>query len=60
MIFELTEESFAQYTAKGFAFIMFFAPWCKHCKILMPTFQELAKQMYETEGLMFGTVDFFS
>lgn len=38
---------------------MFFAPWCKHCKILMPVFQELAKQMHQTDGLVFATVDFF-
>lgn len=36
---------------------MFFAPWCQHCKILMPIFQELAKQMQQTNGLTFATVE---
>lgn len=43
-------------TSKDFAFVVFYAPWCKHCKILMPIFQELAKQMINTNGLLFATV----
>jgi thiol-disulfide isomerase/thioredoxin len=49
-------ENFSQLTSKGFAFIVFFAPWCKHCKVLMPVFQELAKSMINTNELIFATV----
>ncbi|CAF3748739.1 unnamed protein product [Rotaria magnacalcarata] len=56
-IIELTTENFAQMTAKDFAFIVFFAPWCSHCKMFKPVFQELAKQMINIDGLMFATVD---
>ena len=53
---DLTAENFTTMTSKGFAFIVFFAPWCKHCKILKPVFQDLAKQMSDTQGLLFATV----
>jgi thiol-disulfide isomerase/thioredoxin len=43
-------------TSKDFAFVVFFAPWCKHCKHLKPVFQELAKSMINTHGLIFATV----
>ncbi|CAF0838472.1 unnamed protein product [Adineta ricciae] len=56
-IVELTAENFNAITSKGFAFIVFFAPWCKHCKVLKPVFQELAKQMINTQGLLLATVD---
>ncbi|CAF1476375.1 unnamed protein product [Rotaria sp. Silwood1] len=56
-IIELTADNFAQMISTDFSFVMFFAPWCGHCKVLMPIFQELAKQMINTDGLIFGTVD---
>ena len=43
-------------TSRDFAFVVFFAPWCKHCKVLLPVFQDLAKQMANTDGLTFATV----
>jgi thiol-disulfide isomerase/thioredoxin len=58
-VIELTTENFASITAKGFAFIVFFAPWCKHCKVLKPVFQELAKQMIDTDRLIFATVFYY-
>ncbi len=53
---ELTADNFAQVTSKDFAFIVFYAPWCKHCQILKPVFQELAKQMINTDRLIFAIV----
>ncbi|CAF0851010.1 unnamed protein product [Adineta steineri] len=54
---ELTSDNFVQRISKNFAFVVFYAPWCKHCKVLKPIFQELAQQMINTEGLLFATVD---
>ncbi|CAF0938633.1 unnamed protein product [Rotaria sordida] len=54
---ELTIETFAHIISRDFTFVVFFAPWCGHCKVLMPTFQDLARQMINTDGLVFGTVD---
>jgi len=56
-IVELTAHNFADTTSNNFAFVVFFAPWCKYCKLLLPIFQELAKQMAATEQLVFATVD---
>ena len=49
-------DNFAQFVSKGFAFVVFYAPWCSHCKVLLPVFQDLAKQMFNSDGLTFGTV----
>ena len=55
-VVELTTETFVPSTEQGFAFVVFFAPWCKHCQVLKPVFQELAKQMIQTSRLTFATV----
>ncbi|UJR30158.1 hypothetical protein I4U23_017698 [Adineta vaga] len=56
-VVELTNENFDEMTSKKFAFIVFFAPWCTHCQVLKPIFQDLAKQMISTQRLLFATVD---
>jgi thioredoxin domain-containing protein 5 len=55
-VLELTADNFVSTTSQGFAFVVFFAPWCKHCQVLKPVFQELARQMSNTPGLIFATV----
>jgi thiol-disulfide isomerase/thioredoxin len=38
-------------------FIMFYAPWCGHCKRLMPTFDEFAEKHGDGSRVRVGRVD---
>ena len=37
--------------------IMFFAPWCGHCKRLMPTFDQFAEEFGDGQALNVGRVN---
>jgi len=55
------EESFAEKVANKPHFVMFFAPWCGHCKRLAPTWEDLSVKYNEKDedeqDVLIGKVD---
>ena len=37
--------------------IIFYAPWCNHCKEFMPKYEEAAKRLKENDKLIFAKID---
>jgi len=56
---ELTEDNFKDEVSAGPHFVMFFAPWCGHCKRLAPTWDTMAEKFNKDaeQEVKIGTVD---
>lgn len=44
---DLTSENFDEITKGDFALVMFYAPWCGHCKKMKPDFEEAAQHFID-------------
>lgn len=49
-LYDLAADNFESHIESSRHFIMFYAPWCGHCKRLEPVWQDLARLYEPTDG----------
>jgi protein disulfide-isomerase-like protein len=55
---ELNEKSFSSFLLDNeFAFILFYAPWCAHCKKLKPEFDKAGDYFDKSKNVALGKLD---
>ncbi|XP_054266646.1 thioredoxin domain-containing protein 5 homolog [Macrosteles quadrilineatus] len=52
-----SKEDFMSEVNKRNNFVMFFAPWCSHCKTFSPVWEDLAKDLSESSNIAVAKVD---
>lgn len=57
VVLKLSEDNFDATIAGGISFIKFFAPWCGHCRNLVPTWDELASKYSSQPNIKIAKVD---
>ena len=58
LVHELTDATFDASVGNGKRWlVMFYAPWCGHCKQVAPVLQQVADELGADEGLRVGRVD---
>ncbi len=55
-MWEVKDCHFQHHIQHSDAFVMFYAPWCGHCKKLMPTWEKLAENYHGYESLRISRV----
>jgi len=56
-VVKLDNANFEDEVKEGIVFVKFFAPWCGHCKRMAPTWEQLAQDYKETDGVKIAHVD---
>jgi thioredoxin domain-containing protein 5 len=56
-MYELTDENYKDFLAKGRHFVKFFAPWCGHCQRLEPTWFKLAESFKHDRSVSISRVN---
>lgn len=54
---ELTPENWDEQTTGKTLFVKFFAPWCKHCKAMKPTWDRLMDEFDSSETVLVADID---
>eukprot|EP00282_Hemiselmis_andersenii_P043389 CAMPEP_0172074654 /NCGR_PEP_ID=MMETSP1043-20130122/15531_1 /TAXON_ID=464988 /ORGANISM="Hemiselmis andersenii, Strain CCMP441" /LENGTH=139 /DNA_ID=CAMNT_0012735337 /DNA_START=30 /DNA_END=446 /DNA_ORIENTATION=+ len=55
-VVELDDDNFDRLTQEGVWFINFYAPWCGHCKRIMPVWEKAGTEM-QNSGIKFARID---
>lgn len=56
-MYTATDESFNALTQEGWSFVLFFAPWCQHCKQLAPSWASLGRKFADDNRIKIGKLD---